>query len=266
LDEGEQARVLLELYRQNLGTLDRALTYCAAHDIRLYRISSQIFPFADVELGRELLATLREELRRVGMRATDLGIRMVVHPDQYVVLNSDSPEVVKNSITILEMHARTLDYLAQPVSPWAALELHGGKGKRAGQLVAQIGALPENIRGRLALENDEYIYSAEEILEICRAAQVPMVFDAHHHVVYEKLTSYADPSVAEYVAAARTTWPVPEWQMVHISNGLERFGDRRHSDLIHDLPAAYAGVEWIEVEAKHKEHAIRRLQAARDGV
>lgn len=261
LDPAEQARVLLHLYRQNLATLDRALTYCAAHGIRLYRISSQIFPFADVDLGRELLSSMQEELYQVGARATGLGIRMVIHPDQYVVLNSTSPEVVKNSITILAMHARTLDYLAQPVSPWAALEIHGGKGKRAAELVAQIADLPDNIRGRLALENDEYIYRAAEILEICRAAQVPMVFDAHHHVVYEKLASYADPSIAYFVAAARTTWPVPEWQMVHISNGLESFTDRRHSDLIHTLPDAYAGVTWIEVEAKHKEHAIRQLQA-----
>jgi UV DNA damage endonuclease len=260
LTPDEQVRRLLEIYRHNLATLDRALHYCAANAIRLYRISSQIFPFADVPLGQELLSSLQPELHTVGTQATDLGIRMVIHPDQFVVLNSDSPDVVQNSITNLTMHAQTLDYLAQPRSPWAALEIHGGKGKRAAQLVAQIADLPEVIRLRLVLENDEYIYSAEEILAICQAAAVPMVFDAHHHVVYEKLTSYADPSIARYVREARTTWPVPEWQMVHISNGLESFTDRRHSDLIETLPDAYRHVRWIEVEAKHKELAIRRLQ------
>jgi UV DNA damage repair endonuclease len=32
----------------------------------------------------------------------------------------------------------------------------------------QCGTLPHAIRLRLALENDEYAYSAAEILEICR--------------------------------------------------------------------------------------------------
>ncbi|MGB8508562.1 MAG: hypothetical protein WCD76_09165, partial [Pyrinomonadaceae bacterium] len=80
-------------------------------------------------------------------------------------------------------------------------------------------------------------------------------------IVHEKLDSYDHPSVAEMVAAARTTWPVPEWQLVHISNGREAFGDRHHSDLITTMPAAYRDVPWIEVEAKEKELAVGKLQA-----
>jgi UV DNA damage endonuclease len=189
------------------------------------------------------------------------GLRLVIHPDQFVVLNSDSPEVVQNSIKILTMHARTLDLLEQPASPWSLLELHGGKGKRANELIAVIRDLAPNIRNRLALENDEYIYSATEILEICRAAGVPMVFDAHHHVCYEGLDSYDDPSIAHFAEAAQPTWTKTEWQLCHISNGRESFNDRRHSDLISVMPDAYRRVPWIEVEAKHKEIAIRRLQA-----
>ena len=88
-----------------------------------------------------------------------------------------------------------------------------------------------------------------------------MVFDAHHHVVHEKLDSYDDPSVGEMLALARETWPVPAWQMVHISNGRESFNDPRHSDLITDMPPAYRAAPWIEVEAKLKEVAIERLRA-----
>ena len=46
-----------------------------------------------------------------------------------------------------------------------------------------IRQLPEAIRSRLALENDEYSYSAAEILEVCRAARVQLVFYAHRHIV-----------------------------------------------------------------------------------
>jgi UV DNA damage endonuclease len=87
-----------------------------------------------------------------------------------------------------------------------------------------------------------------------------MVFDAHHHVIKEHLDSYEDPSVAEMVTVSRQTWENPEWQLVHISNGSESFGDPKHSDFITAMPSAYKNVPWIEIEAKQKERAIAKLR------
>lgn len=260
-DAAEQKRILRELYAANLERLSRAIDFCAANDLRLYRITSGLFPFADDAMGEDVLAEFADEARRTGDRASRAGLRMIMHPDQFVVLSSDSPEVVANSVKILATHARTLDMLAQPRSGWAALEIHGGKSGRGARLVEVIRGLPEAIRSRLALENDEYAYGAAEILEVCRAAGVPMVFDAHHHVCRERLESYEDPSVAHFLAAARATWPDPAWQLTHISNGRTSFNDRHHSDLITEMPAAYRAAPWIEVEAKHKELAIEKLRA-----
>jgi UV DNA damage endonuclease len=260
LDAAEQKSGLRQLYADNLSRLAKAIDYCHAHEIRLYRLTSALFPFADDPIGEDILEEFNEATAAQGQRALDLGIRLVLHPDQFVVLSSDSPQVVKNSIKILETHARVMDMLRQPRSSWAVIEIHGGKSGRGERLVKVIGQLPEAIRSRLALENDEYSYSASEILEVCRAAGVPMIFDAHHHIVHETLGSYEDPTIAEMLAAARETWPVPEWQLVHISNGREFFNDRNHSDLIAVMPSAYRNAPWIEVEAKHKELAIEKLK------
>jgi UV DNA damage endonuclease len=260
-DAAEQKRRLRELYAANLARLNGALDFCTARGLRLYRMTSNLFPFADDEAGSDVLEEFSDELRRTGARAAELGIRLVLHPDQFVVLSSDSEATVANSVKILESHARVMDMLGLPRSPWALVEIHGGKGGRAERLVEQIGLLPEGVRSRIAFENDEYIYSAAEILEVCRRAGVPMVFDAHHHVVHEGLDSYDHPSVFEMVEAARATWPDPDWQLVHISNGRDSFCDRHHSDLVERMPAAYRRVPWIEVEAKHKELAIERLTA-----
>jgi UV DNA damage endonuclease len=257
---GEQEEALTALYVNNIGILARAVAFCRAQGISLYRISSQIFPFADEAIGIEILGRLQNELGEVGRAANNQGLRMIFHPDQFVVLNSDSAAVVQNSVKILAMQARTLDYLQQPQSAWATLELHGGKGKRGKELIAVIPDLPPNIRSRLALENDEYSYGAAEILEICQATATPMVFDAHHHICHERLDSYEDSSIRYFVEAARTTWPVPEWQVAHISNGRDFFTDRRHSDMITTMPSAYQAIPWIEVEAKAKEIAVRQLQ------
>ena len=78
-----------------------------------------------------------------------------MHPDQFVVLSSDSEGVVANSVKILQMHADIMDLLDQPRSPWALLEIHGGKSGRADALVDRIALLPEAIRCRIGLENDE---------------------------------------------------------------------------------------------------------------
>ena len=176
------------------------------------------------------------------------------------MLSSDSPQVVQSSIKILEGYARTFDLLGLPRSPWALMNIHGGKSQRLEQLIRVVGELPEAIKSRLTFENDEYAYSASEILEVCHRTSVPMVFDAHHHVCHEHLTSYEDPSVAEMFYAARETWLHQEWQLVHISNGQEAFTDRQHSEFITAMPGVYREAPWIEVEAKAKEEAIARLQ------
>ncbi|MBE9183737.1 UV DNA damage repair endonuclease UvsE [Microcoleus sp. LEGE 07076] len=260
LAETEQEKVLRELYADNLKRLDKAIDFCYANKIKLYRMTSALFPFADTDLGETVLHSMTEELRRVGDRAISLNIRLVLHPDQFVVLSSDKPDVVKNSIKILATHALILDMLGQPRSPWALMNIHGGKGSRTSQLTSVIRDLPESIRSRLTFENDEYAYSSSELLEVCLDTAVPMVFDAHHHVIHEHLESYDDPSVAEMLAAARTSWAFPQWQLVHISNGKEFFADPRHSDLIVDMPECYYQAPWIEVEAKFKELAIDKLR------
>lgn len=255
-----QRKLLEDLYRDNIQTFDRALRYCEAEGIRLYRLPSSIFPFADEDIGREVLAPFAATLGRSGRRAMERGIRLVMHPDQFVVLSSDSEGVVANSIKILQMHADIMDLLEQPRSPWALLEIHGGKGNRADTLVERIALLPDGIRCRLGLENDEYSYGAQEIYEICMRAGVPMVFDAHHHVVHDKLASYEDPSVGAMLGKARETWADPAHQLVHISNGREGFNDRQHADLIEVMPSSYLAAPYIEIEAKLKEEAIRGLR------
>jgi UV DNA damage endonuclease len=260
-EAAEQERLLRELYADNLARLNNALDFCCARNIRLYRMTSALFPFADDEAGEMVLEEFRGELAATGARAKSLGLRLVLHPDQFVVLNSDSLQVIVNSIKILATHARVMDLLELPRSPWALIEIHGGKGGRSERLVEVVRELPENVRSRLAFENDEYAYGAEEILRICHAAQTPMVFDAHHHLVHERLDSYDHPSVAHMLSEARKTWAVPEWQLVHISNGRDAFNDRHHSDFVETMPAAFHDAPWIEVEAKQKELAIEKLQA-----
>jgi UV DNA damage endonuclease len=263
LSPSQRESALREIYQHNLQRSHDALSFCEANKIRLYRMSSGLFPLSDMEdeIGANILESMRADLGKIGQRAQALNIRMVLHPDQYVVLSSDSPEIVQTSIKILARHALNLDLLGLPRSSWSLMNIHGGKSQRSEQLIKVISELPPAIKNRLTLENDEYAYSAREILAVCQQAQIPMVFDAHHHICHEKLDSYDHPSVAAMLEAARDTWTNPDWQLVHISNGEEAFLDRKHSNLITAMPDIYHQAPWIEVEAKHKEVAIAHLRS-----
>ena len=263
LPPNQRADALRELYWSNIQRLHAALAFCGRRGIRLYRATSALFPMSDGPLGTRLLTEeFPSLLAAVGRHADRLGIRVVLHPDQFVVLNSESRKTVATSRKILDKHALSFDLMGLEQSPWNLMNIHGGKGGRGDELVEEIGTLPPNVKSRLTIENDEYSYGAAAVLDLCKRAGVPMVFDCHHHVIAEKLESYADPSVEHFTRAAAETWPDPAWQLVHVSNGTKAFLDRGHSHLITAMPPAFRDVPWIEVEAKGKELAIDALVAA----
>ncbi len=175
-DETAQKEMLRALYAENINRVNNAVEFCSANDINLYRLTSGLFPFSDEPIGAEILSEFVEQLATVGNKALENNLRIVMHPDQFVVLSSDSESVVENSVKILKMHARTLDLLNQPRSEWATMNIHGGKGDRIDNLVAAIERLPDEIRSRVSFENDEYSYSSAQILEVCRRAKVPNGF------------------------------------------------------------------------------------------
>jgi UV DNA damage endonuclease len=263
-DEAERRRRLRDLYDYNLRTLFQALEYCHSKCIHLYRMTANLFPLSDLEdgIGRQILDDMLPLMSGFAARAEALGIRVIVHPEQYVVLSSESMSVRENSINLLAQHAFVFDALGLPRSSWAAINIHGGKRGRKSELIEVIQDLPEAIKSRLTFENDEYSYSADDIVEVCKKTGVPMVFDAHHHVIHEGLESLQDPSIADYTKLARQTWQPHDWQIVHLSNGHTTSQDQKHSDLINVIPESYRAVTWIEVEAKAKEVAIETLQNA----
>lgn len=180
---------------------------------------------------------------------------------------------MENSVRTLEAEALILDRLGCDRSPWAAINIHGGKGDRADRLIDVINQLPLAVKSRLTLENDERCYTPEDLLPICKATGVPMVYDIHHHRVSHKLDSYDCPETNKAFASASWTWAeatahkqeitpklLASWQLCHISNGRAAPLDRAHADLITSCPAWLAQEAWLDVEAKHKDRAIVQLR------
>ena len=242
-------------YAANVAMLRQALVYC--RDIlhtRLYRMPSGLLPWLDAGLpgSRAAFDSVKEMMCDVGRDFPDM--RITSHPDQFVVLSSDRPDVVARSIATLEAEGEIADALGLPRSSWSGINIHGGKSDRLDTLRRSLDRLSDAVRSRLTMENDEHCYSVVQLV----TTGAPVVYDAHHAIVSRKREVDCS-ELEEDAALARSTWGgVPP--LAHLSNGIENIHDRRHSDLIGYVPPSLSGYDWIDVEAKGKEMAIVALR------
>lgn len=267
LGKRERLARLAELCLVNAEALLSALGYCAAHGIGAFRVNSQILPikthptagYAVEELpgSSAIIARYRE----CGAFAREHWLRPSFHPDQFVVLNSPNPRTLEHSLAELDYQAEVAEWIGADT-----INIHGGgaygdKPSALRALRTNIERLPERVRSRLTLENDDKVYTPEDLLPICNGTDVPLVYDVHHH------RCCPDGSTLEAATqAARETWGRRE-PLFHISSPLEGWDGpkpQRHHDYIDagDFPKTWLG--WpltVEVEAKAKELAVAKLQA-----
>ena len=111
----------------SLGYLDAVLDHLDRIDVRMYRMSSDIAPYAthpDMPQFHGMVRESAAELAAFGEKAKRLGIRLSFHPSQFIVLNSPDPKLVDKSIADLVSQAEMLDLMDQP--PEAVLVVHVG--------------------------------------------------------------------------------------------------------------------------------------------
>jgi UV DNA damage endonuclease len=268
LEPAAARNYLVAIARDNAAALLAAVERCAELGIGAFRINSQILPLGThPESGYSLETldppgTIAAAFALAGRRASELGIRLSFHPDQFVVLNSEREAVVRSSVAEMNFQAE----IAQLVGA-DTLVLHGGGG--AGGLPASLGRLQRGLdrlaseaRRRVALENDDRLFAPADLLPVCERAGVPLVYDVHHH---RCRPDGLDVDAA--TAAAGATWRRREpW--VHISSPRDGWGaanPRAHADLVDpaDFPAAWRRKAiTIDVEAKAKERAVLALRDA----
>lgn len=248
----------------NAGALHQALQFCAAQGIGCFRINSQILPVKshgacgydvhDLPEGEEIV----RQFQACGQFAAAHNIRTCFHPDQFVVLNSPRADVVERSLAELEYQAEVAEWVNADV-----INIHGGgaygdKAAALARFAENLGRLSDRARGRLTVENDDVTYTPSDLLPLCRAEGIPLVYDVHHHRCRpDGLT------VEEATAAAIETWP--REPLFHISSPIEGWNGpnpRRHHDFIDpaDFPECWIGrTVTVEVEAKAKEVAVLKL-------
>ncbi len=255
-----------ELSLLNCRDLVEILRWNVENDIKFFRLSSNIFPWAS-EYQIEDLPTyqkIKTILSGCGHYARQNGVRLTSHPGPFNVLVSPNEKVIQNTLIDLTNHGKVFDLLGLDRTPYNKINIHcngvyGDKQSAMDRFCKNFELLPESVQTRLTVENDDKasMYSVKDLMYIHERIGIPIVFDYHHH----KFCT-GDLSEQEALELAMSTWPEGITPVVHYSESKalhesnEKLKPQAHSDYINNLPNTYGNKVDIMVESKAKELAI----------
>ncbi len=176
---------MIETVSANLDCLAKILKFNADKGIDFFRISSDLIPFASHEIcGFDWRGHFVKELSNIGRYIQKSGMRVSMHPDQFVLINAEKEDIVRRSVAELEYHAAVLDSMA--LDRKAKIQIHvggvyGDKGSAIKRFVERSLRLSPAVSRRLVIENDDRSYSVEDCVAISRETGVPVLFDVFHH-------------------------------------------------------------------------------------
>jgi UV DNA damage endonuclease len=182
---------LVQTVKDNLVHLDKILRYNVRNNLLFFRISSDLVPFASHPICKLNWCMLfKSEFEQIGDYIKQHDIRISMHPDQFVILNSPNNEVLTNSINELRYHCKILD--AMHLDTTAKVQIHvggvyGNKIEAIERFVKTYNdrrLIDDIIKGRLVIENDDHLFNLMDCLNINKQTGIPILFDNFHHELF----------------------------------------------------------------------------------
>ncbi len=259
---------LRELIRENLDALGQVVSFLERKRIRLYRITSNLIPFASHPVNEvRWWDEFAGDLAAIGQRFRRAGVRVSTHPGQYTVLNAHDPAIAAAAVSELEYHARLLEAMGADASAKIVLHIGGlyGASEQAAmdRFCEAAASLPDAVLARLVVENDDRLFDIEEVLAVAWRVGVPVVFDWLHH--------HANPCRArleDVLPAVFDTWRTIDGRpKIHLSTQAPDAPAGAHAPFV-DVADALACFACLPdrafdcmLEAKQKDRALLTLRA-----
>ena len=259
-----------ELALQNTADLIKIIQWNIVHDIKVFRITSCLFPWAS-EYELEQLPGFERislNLKKAGSIARTAGMRLSFHPGPFNILSSPKPHVVQNAYKDLEIHGKIFDIMEMPRSHWSKINIHigasyGNREKALNTWCKNFEGLSESVRSRLTVENDDKgnLYSTKMLYEgVYQRLGVPIVFDSHHFECGPQ-----DADYDESLLMAIDSWPDGITPQCHHSNSKKLYENDKvainaHSDWYYE-PFNDCGFDLdVVLECKKKELALLKYR------
>ena len=252
---------------QNVVGLLAILDWNVAHGIRVFRVTSELFPWAseyrlqDLPDFQEIRATLEECGKR--------PVRMSTHPGPFNKLAGEGA-TLENTIVDLEIHSEIFDLMGLEPSHWNKINIHvggayGDKPETLKRFARNFKLLSANLQKRLTVENDDKpgVFSVQDLVGLHEMCGIPVVFDYFHHSLHPDGWSEEQAFLAAY-----GTWDVRP--VFHYSASRREFEEiaakkEAHSDWVHGHIATYGKEVDIMLETKMKERSLLKYLDKIDG-
>lgn len=253
----------------NLHNTLRILRYNKAYNISVYRFTSKLVPLATHPMVShwDYVGEFRNEFKSLGDFVKENNFRVSAHPDHYTLLNSPSKEVFEASVRDLDYHVKLFEAMGLEDYKYKLVMHIGGLYKNKQTSVERFkenyAILPDRIRKRLIFENDDKIYTARDVLDICKELKVPMVLDVHHHNCVNNGERLED-MLKEIFDTWKDEYFPPK---IHFSTPKSKENFRSHADEI-DVNEFYRFLQIakklkkdfdVMIEAKNKDNALFKL-------
>lgn len=249
----------------NINALKEILKYNMCNDITFYRMTCNLIPLGThPNVDYEVWERYQNEWDAIGEYVKTHQMRVDLHPDQFCVLNSTNPDVVKNTINILKFYQNMLH--AMHIDGVLVLHIGGGAGgkKEAMKRFEQnFQLLDASLQKMIVLENDDKIFTIRNTLSLCEKLKIPMVLDYHHYKC-----NHNHEKIEDYIERIFATWSHRnENPKIHISSPKNKQQKRSHHDYINsdDFIEFLNKIQFtnqdfdVMIEAKMKEEALFRL-------
>jgi UV damage endonuclease UvdE len=187
--------------------------------LRMVRLTSDMFSFythneySEFWQRQDIQDSLQRWMAPIGETARQNDVRLSFHPDQFVVLASDRPDVVEQSIKEFEYHCdmvRWMNYGKTFQDFKVNVHISGRQGPEGIRKV--YNRLSTEARNCLTIENEEISYGLDDCLTI--SDLVPIVLDIHHHWVKTgEYISTTDPRVERVISSWRGIRPTMHYSV-----------------------------------------------------
>ena len=249
--------------RENIAGLRNIFRWNAERGVGLFRIGQDLVPFAShPAFPYDWTSEHGDELRKAGKLARGLGIRLSMHPGQYIQPASPRPEVAERGIEELRYVTRVFEIMGAQDAV-TVLHMGGAYGDRPGTAVRFVETMRPHVEilHHLALENDERIWTVSEVADTAHALGIPAITDTLHHSL-----NPGGISLREALDLSLPTWEVRTARpKLHLSSQdpEKRPGAHAYSIETPDWETLLAALDGREadvmVEAKGKEQALATM-------
>ena len=247
-----------QLALQNVQALLQVVEWNVAHDIKVFRVTSELFPWAS-EYKLESMPDFNE-IRSILEAIGKYPVRLTTHPGPFNKM-AGVGATLENTIKDLEIHSQIFDLMGLPATHWHKINIHvggayGDKDATIKRFAQNFNLLSKNLRGRLTVENDDKpgLFTVAELLPLHEETGIPIVFDYFHH----KLNS-GFQTEKEAFEMAYGTWdlkPIFHYSSSRKLNEDPTVKKEAHSDWVHEPINTYGYDIDIVLETKMKEKSI----------